>query len=134
MYRVVLDSEALPLSWRQCQVAEVTAPNIHDLVARPAHQVIMPLNLSIESSACSRMVQTPNHAKTDERFQDTVHGGARKPGNLILQRFVYLVGCWMVVVLQDYSEDLSSLDCQRQPPLAAKVLELADSLCDLVLF
>ena len=132
VHRVVLDPEAAPLPWRQLDVVQGLARDVDYPMARSTDKMVMSRDLSIEPRGRTGVVQPPDHAEPDQGVQYAVHRRPGQPRNAILDGVVDLVGGGMIVPFEDRLEDLSTLNRQRQPPLAAKGLELPKLRFDVV--
>ena len=128
MHRKIFDLKTLALRRRQSNLIQLLRLNVQHLVADAADQVMMPRDFSVETGRRARVMKTPQHSQLTECFQNTVHSRPREPGNPPSHRFVDLVDGGMIITLEYGTQNITTLDRQRESLFAAQGLELLQPL------
>lgn len=127
MNEIVLDLETVAADIRPRELVEARLLQVDYVATIQANQVMVLMQLRIETRGRAGMAGFGQEAKGDQGSQNAIHGHARKLGHPRLDGSENLVGGRVVPAVQHRFEHRPPLHGDRQPALAMGALKAGDA-------
>jgi len=126
--REIHDLESGPTGIGKRNPAENWIVKIDYLIAPNTYQVVVVIDIAVESGHRCNMTGFSGNPEIDKSLQGAVHRGTRYPGDSIFDVLIDLIDGRMILAVQQRLENRSTLHRHWYPPLATLGLKTADLL------
>ena len=119
----LVDLETLCANRGQLDGAKAFILEVDDAVTIQAYEVMMLIHLGVKAGGATGVADLVDHADTYEGLQDTIDRGPGYARNAVYDRFVDLIGCRVIIPLEDRLEDHPPLYSQGETLLTTECLK-----------
>ncbi len=124
---IVLDPELARIDLGPGEAIEARVFDIHDTAAIQAHEVMMPREFRVETRRGSGMAGFGHEAERNERTENPVNRHAGDLRQFAPNLTIKLLGCWMIISIQDRFENGTTLRCDREAALTMGLEKMVHS-------
>ena len=132
MHREILDGKSFVADMRHASSVEFLVLQVDDLMAYLADQVMVTVNLPVETRRRTGVVKSADNSHIRQRIENAIDRCPRNSRNTVLHHLQDLIRRRVIVSLKNCLEHDTTLHCKGHALASAQPLELPQSLSGLI--